>query len=302
MNIEPHTFTHDGDRVLGLRRCNADGTSYRGFAWPREGPVVADNWEPTDCCGHGLHCWPWGLGLGEGCDFDLIEDRWQVLEIDPRTPIVGNLEGGWKMKCRECVVRTFDNFSDAWDVIAAGQAALIALMAAGGKNKLVATEVGSKLVATGADSRLVAAGAGSTLVAVGADSELVAAGTDSRLIATSKRSKLAATGLESCCVAVGAESKLVAADVASKLVAAGADSTLAVVGRYSKLTAIGAESCCMAAGVGSKVRVGDGGAFCLRGNDPAGNPRLVVGHVGENSIVANTWYELDENLQIVPVE
>jgi hypothetical protein len=49
------------NKVYILRTCNPDMTSYDGFQWPIEGPVVATDWDPEPICGGGLH------GLLKGC-------------------------------------------------------------------------------------------------------------------------------------------------------------------------------------------------------------------------------------------
>jgi hypothetical protein len=50
--------------VLCLRSCAADMTSHNGFVWPREGEVVAPDWDPAPRCGGGLHGLLWGEGDG----------------------------------------------------------------------------------------------------------------------------------------------------------------------------------------------------------------------------------------------
>jgi len=68
-------------KVLILRTCNADMTSYGGFVWPESGPVEAPDWEPTYECGHGLHGLLWGEG-NSGL-LDTSDDaKWLVVEAD----------------------------------------------------------------------------------------------------------------------------------------------------------------------------------------------------------------------------
>ena len=68
-------------KVLVLRACNADGTSYNGFRWPTSGPVEAPDWKPTKKCGNGLHGLLWGVG-----DYSLVPreigSRYLVVEVD----------------------------------------------------------------------------------------------------------------------------------------------------------------------------------------------------------------------------
>ena len=69
-------------KVLVLRTCAADLTSYNGFTWPQSGRVCAPDWEPVPKCGHGLHGLLWGVG-----DYSLLRlsdpfARWLVVEVD----------------------------------------------------------------------------------------------------------------------------------------------------------------------------------------------------------------------------
>jgi hypothetical protein len=59
--VEP--VTPDG-RVLLLRRCAADGSSYGGFQWPLTvgAEVDAPDWNSRKACGGGLHGLPWACG------------------------------------------------------------------------------------------------------------------------------------------------------------------------------------------------------------------------------------------------
>src|SRR5689334_22051476 len=68
-------------KVLVLRTCAADMTSYGGFKWPASGRVAARDWKPVKRCGNGLHGWLWGAGnwslksQGDGI-------KWLVVEVD----------------------------------------------------------------------------------------------------------------------------------------------------------------------------------------------------------------------------
>ena len=70
-------------RALMLRTCDADMSSFGGFAWPRKGYVAAPDWDPREVCGGGLHGLLWGHGncalipRGNG-------QVWMVVEVDAR--------------------------------------------------------------------------------------------------------------------------------------------------------------------------------------------------------------------------
>ena len=74
---------------LILRTCKADGTSYHDFKWPSEvGALVeAPDWDPSPCCGGGLHGYLWGEGHGQQLrqEDDAI---WQVVEVPDDDEIV----------------------------------------------------------------------------------------------------------------------------------------------------------------------------------------------------------------------
>src|ERR1051325_4919442 len=89
--VKPHTWTDGGDKVVVLRRCNPDGSSSHGFKYPQSGKVESPDWNPEPVCGGGLHGWAWGMGLGEGSDYDIIGDRWLVIAALPGD-ICGELE------------------------------------------------------------------------------------------------------------------------------------------------------------------------------------------------------------------
>jgi hypothetical protein len=89
------------DKVLVLRTCARDMTSYRGtFTWPKSGPVEAPDWKPEQARGHGLHGLLWGEG--EGGQLDWSEDaKWLVVEV-ARTSVV-DLDGKVKFPRGEVV-------------------------------------------------------------------------------------------------------------------------------------------------------------------------------------------------------
>lgn len=127
--VKPHAWTDGGDKVLILRRSNADGKSMHGFQFPESGIVEAPKkwwgdgpkpeglnlgWNSEAVCGGGLHGWPWGMGLGEGVDYDIIDDKWQVVACLP-DDVVGLVFYG--------------AFAAAWAMVNSGRHRLIQAMA-----------------------------------------------------------------------------------------------------------------------------------------------------------------------------
>lgn len=82
------------DKILVLRTCAADMSSYDGFVWPESGYVEAPDWDPDPRidCGRGLHGLPWGEG-----NWSLLstaaDAKWLVVEVDP-ADIVESSGGG----------------------------------------------------------------------------------------------------------------------------------------------------------------------------------------------------------------
>ena len=173
--VEPHEWTDGGDRVLILRRINKDGTSYGGFnKWGKPDElnitVQPEKFVNQPTCGNGLHGWPWGMGLGDGSDYSVVDDRWLVIAAKPED-VVGNVGGSTalKCKCREAV-KIFDGtFAGAWALINNGRHRLIQAM-----TRCVSSD-GSQLAASGYGSHLAASGKSSIAAAIGIGS-IVAAG------------------------------------------------------------------------------------------------------------------------------
>ena len=89
------------EKVLVLRTCKADMTACGGFVWPESGECVAPDWDPTACCGYGLHGLLWGLGSGHLLSFE-PDAKWMVVETDADSIVA--LDGGEKVKFPKCEV------------------------------------------------------------------------------------------------------------------------------------------------------------------------------------------------------
>ena len=109
-----HEWTDENGEVLILRRIPKDRKTHGGFVWPEGiGTVVtAPDWNDRNECGGGLHGWPWGFGLGDGCDYDIIGDVWLVVGAKPED-VVGEIQGGAKCKARQVTIRMEGSFADA---------------------------------------------------------------------------------------------------------------------------------------------------------------------------------------------
>jgi hypothetical protein len=176
--VKPHNWTDGGDKVLILRCCNKDGSSYGGFIWPRTGEVSAPDWNNRKECGGGLHGWPWGMGIGEGKDFNFSDDLWIVFAVKPED-VVGELDNGWKCKAKCGVVVYAGEFAAAWQMVNSGRHRLIeAMVGVGGRNSSKAASSGnsSKAASSGNSSKAASSGNYSTAASSGDSSKASASG------------------------------------------------------------------------------------------------------------------------------
>jgi len=97
VNIEKYKIPNG--KVLVLRSCKEDMTSYNKFTWPESGVVTDSKFRPTVKCGYGLH----GFLKGEG-DGSLAywndKPKWLVLEVEESLII----DLGRKVKFQTCDV------------------------------------------------------------------------------------------------------------------------------------------------------------------------------------------------------
>ena len=63
-----------------LRTCSPNMAAWNGFVWPREGDVIAPDWDPRPVVGGGLHGLLWGHGAGELLSW-LEDSVWMLVEI-----------------------------------------------------------------------------------------------------------------------------------------------------------------------------------------------------------------------------
>ena len=141
-------------KILMLRTCNADMSSYNGFLWPESGPVECPDWDPVPECGYGLHGLPWGEGDGSLLDWG--EDaKWLVWEAEASAVV----DIGGKSKAPKGTVVHCGDRKSATDFILAnggtGKAVVGAVVSAG--NHGTAT-VGDRGTATAGDRGTATAG------------------------------------------------------------------------------------------------------------------------------------------------
>ena len=177
MTIKPHQWTDDQGRVLILKRIPSNRKSYNDFPWPKEQQTfTATDFSTSTSCGGGLHGWPWMFGLGEGSDYDIVNDVWLVLAAKP-DDVVGELEGGWKCKAKT-VDKIYDgDFIGASALLKKGQHECIIGMASSGEGaKLASSGEGAKLASSGYGAKLASSGDRATLASSGYGAKLASSG------------------------------------------------------------------------------------------------------------------------------
>jgi hypothetical protein len=312
--VKPHQWTDDGDRVLILRRLNTNGVSHGGFAqWgkPEElnNVVRPMNWNPEAACGDGLHGWPWGMGLGEGQDYSLRDNRWLIIAAKPED-VTGELGGGLKCKCRE-VVKIFDGtFAGAWALINGGRHRLIEAMAAGNGNiasgtssaasssgySSAASSSGYRSAASSSGDRSAASSSGTSSAASssGDSSAASSSGTSSAASSSGTSSAASSSGDRSAASSSGDRSAASSSGYSSAASSSGTRSKSASVGDYSSSHNKGTGGIATAVGDCGEVMAGELGCIvAFWWNDAEKRYRAVVGYIGWNGIVANTRYRLN---------
>jgi len=268
-----HEWTNEQGEVLILRRIpksritNGDGKG-KDFVWPSGvGSVVeCPNWRPDSQCGGGLHGWPLGFGLGEGCDYDIIEDIWLVIGATPED-VCGELEGNAKCKFRVGVIRFEGTFGAAMEFVRSGFAACVKAM-----SKEKNGDLGKSTVA-GDDGKSTVAGNHGQSTVVG----------------DWGRSTVA-----------GDWGKSTVAGNHGQSTVAGNCGRSTVAGDYATCEALGVNCVAAIAGTG-RVRVGERGAVAVAYYTDVDGWRFLTGKVGEKCIwdeatrqiveaEANVWY------------
>ncbi len=297
-SVAPHNWTDGGERVLILRRCNNDGTSYGGFPWPQSGMVEAPDWSSEPECGGGLHGWPWGMGIGEGKDYDIIDDRWIVFACRP-DDVIGALEGGWKCKSKCGEVVYCGSFAAAWAMINSGRHRLIEAMSRDGA-KDIASGYGSNAASSGYGSHAASSGYGSNAASSGYGSNAASSGDYSNAASSGDYSKAASSGDYSNAASSGDHSNAASSGDYSNAASSGDRSHAASSGDRSHAASSGDRSnaaqsgksgIAAALGTDTKAKAGPLGLVIACEWVPAEERyRAAVGYVGEDGIEAGTWY------------
>ena len=322
------------DTVLVLRTCASDGTSYGGCCWPESGPVECGDWDPAPTCEHGLHGLLWGQGELSHLSPD-PDAIWLVVEV--RASEVVDLGGAVKYP-RGVVVYSGAASGAIARITSAPRAPLDAswmdTRAEGGHAGVSAHGTCVVASASGIDSTAATAGARSIAAAIGRRGACSAAGYHARATADGDTSAAAAAGVASTATAVGDHSTAAAADIRATAAVDGAEALAATAGIDSRASAIGRRCACAAIGASARAsatgeysvgvttgarasvsssggcglaaslgrdgraRAGVDGCIAVAWEDETCRLRLAVGYVGEDGILPDVWYVVEDGVLV----
>ena len=126
----------------------------------------------------------------------------------------------------------------------------------------------------------------------GDSSKAASSGNYSTAASSGDSSTAASSGNYSKAASSGNYSTAASSGDSSKAASSGNYSTAASSGDYSKAEASGKQTVAMVAGLGGRARAGINGAFALAYKDGV-QIRIAVGIVGEDGILADTWYQVE---------
>jgi len=250
------------EKVLVLRTCRADMSSYGGFKWPASGYVEAPDWLPTAECGNGLHGWLWGEGDGNLGNWE-HDAKWLVVEVDADKVI----DLGGKVKFPSGEVVFCGSRLDATNYLvkrAPGKAVIGAAVVVGDCGKATAGERGK--ATAGERGKATAGYCGTATAGHGGTATAGAGGT-----ATAGKNGTATAGRGGTATA--------------------GDNGKATAGSYGTATA-GHQGTATAGNYGTAT-AGYGGILCLKYFD-GGRWRIKTAYVGEGGILPNVMYKLDD--------
>ena len=183
-SVNFHNFTDTNGEVLMVKRIPQSRKTHGDFLWPSGigTVVVCPDWRADATCGGGLHAWPWGFGIGDGCDIDIIGDIWLVLGAKPED-IIGEIDRGAKCKARRVTIRLEGTFGAAMNFVRSGFDGCVAAMAkknpSGDSSKAASSGDFSKAASSGNYSKAASSGNSSTAASSGNFSKAASSGNSS---------------------------------------------------------------------------------------------------------------------------
>ncbi|ECM5443524.1 hypothetical protein OS99_20020 [Salmonella enterica subsp. enterica serovar Schwarzengrund] len=172
-------------------------------------------------------------------------------------------------------------------------------------NRSAATNTGSCSAATNTGSCSAATNTGNRSAATNTGNRSAATNTGSWSAATNTGSCSAATNTGSCSAATNTGDWSAATNTGNRSAATNTGSCSAATntGDWSAAEVSGSQSVAAAFGIEGKARASEGGAIVLCYRDEDGELiHIRASKVGENGIMPNTWYQLNEDGEFVACE
>jgi hypothetical protein len=265
---------------LIMKVVNADGTTHGGFVWPL---TVGATVEAPEC-GNGLHGWLNGEGYIDAADI-CPGSIWLLVGV--RTKL---LDLGAKVRFRKGTILAVGTAQEI--------AAEIIRRRPGSRPHYGTHATGEGGTARGGYGSTVTGGRGCTIT--GGDGSAVSGGACSD--ATGGAGSVVSGGAGST-VRGGHGARIVGGDRSELTVgwggrALGSDYCTIVGGCWSVL--IGGKGCAITGGTDSAVTGGLGSVFRVEWLDPYATLRTAVAYVGEDGILPDVPYRVDESGKFVP--
>ncbi|PUZ21786.1 hypothetical protein DCC81_24675 [Chitinophaga parva] len=276
------------DKVLILRTCKNDMSSYNGFIWPESGFVEAPDWNDDTKCGHGLHGWLFGSG-----DYDLkykeVGAKWLVVEVEANQ--VRELKG--KVKFKNGTVIYSGGYKTAYDLVMKWfwirHAAELKAMELVDGAATTSSEDGVSVVTTKDKSHASATGYYGHASATGYSGHASATGYSGHASATGESGHASATGESGHASATGNY---------GHASATGYSGHASATGNYGHASATGNYGHAVVLGQYGKAQCGENGAVILTYWDGK-RLRHIVGYAGEGGIESGKWYMLNGKNELI---
>ena len=259
------------EHVLVLRTCDKDLTSYGGFQWPESGPVEALDWDPLTHEGGGLYGYLWGEGSGTQISRS-PQAKWLVVQVQTEDLVV---------------LSTCVKFRKGHVVYSGGRPGAQQFLKE--RDPSCRQRIGDRIFAGDYTSASVGA---IGIVEVGKGS-IAVTGLDGTAIADDYGSSIADHGGSAFAGRHGHALSLY------RGVSTAGDHGTAISGMYGDSTA--GKAGIALTGLSGQARAGEKGKIIIPWWDGSCD-RLVIGYVGEDGILPDTYYKVDNQGCLCPVQ
>jgi hypothetical protein len=248
------------ETTLVIRTCDVNLRGHGGFQWPRSGPVECPDWDPKPACGNGIHGLAWGNGDWSNTSRD-ADAVWMVVGVKTADLV---WIGKDKVKFARGTVVLCGTLAEATARCLCGPEAMAETMRSATEWERAHRGTYSKAASSGAYSKAASSGAYSTAASSGDSSKAASSGA---------YSTAASSGYSSTAASSGDSSKAASLGDSSKAASSGASGIAASIGNNGSAKAGPNGIVIVTYWVAAEKRY-----------------RACVGNVGEDGILADTWY------------